>query len=161
MELAGLLSVSLARRYSESPEICADRLLISFFQFMVASDANTIPDYDSAATLDPYLVLDFDPVSSHAKKDLKDMRTALWRDHPVILLSRTRNAHSRFIKSTLQDLYIHPAPYVMDIDERPDADILDSLFQRLMGQSELPILLVGGEVVGGWADVDRYVLLPP
>ena len=122
---------------------------------MAASEANTVPNYDAAAALDPYLILDFDPVSSHAAKDLKEMRAALWRDHPVILLSRTRNAHSRFIKSTLADLYIHPAPLIMDIDQRTDADILDSLFQRLMGQSELPILLVGGEVVGGWADVER------
>ncbi|KAL7418052.1 hypothetical protein BDY24DRAFT_8704 [Mrakia frigida] len=132
-----------------------DMELASLLTFMVASEANTVPNVDPSAPLDPHLVLDFDPFSVRAKKDLREMRATLWRDHPVVFLSQTRNAHSRFIKSTLADLHIHPAPLIMDIDQRSDADTLLPLFQRLIGRSELPILLVGGELVGGWTEVDR------
>lgn len=77
-----------------------------------------------------------------------------WQEHPVLVLSKTRNAHSRFIRSTLYQLNIQPSPLFLDINERSDVDILLPIFHRLIGQSDLPVLIIGGEVVGGWYETD-------
>lgn len=55
---------------------------------------------------------------------------------------------SREVKSILTSLRLRPAPTIIDVDTRDDADVLRPLLGRVTASSELPILLVGGKPVG-------------
>ena len=55
---------------------------------------------------------------------------------------------SRELKTVLASLYLSPAPVIVDVDMRDDAEVLKPILARLTSGSDLPILLVGGKVVG-------------
>ncbi len=48
---------------------------------------------------------------------------------------------------------LHPAPTIMDVDIRDDADVLKPILLRLTSASDLPILLIGGKPVGSVTDI--------
>ena len=88
---------------------------------------------------------------------LSQLQYELWTENPVIVLSKQRNAHSRFINSELEKLHLQPKPFFVDTSSRGDTDVLVGLLDRLVGQTELPLVLVGGKAVGGWAEIDAMI----
>lgn len=48
----------------------------------------------------------------------------------------------------LTNMHLKPAPLVVEVDQREDADVLMPLLARLTHVPSLPILLIGGEAVG-------------
>lgn len=60
---------------------------------------------------------------------------------------------SREVKSILADLYLKPAPTIVDVDMRDDADVLTPILSRLTGTEELPIVLVGGKMLGSMEEI--------
>jgi glutaredoxin len=52
---------------------------------------------------------------------------------------------------------LRPPPFVMDVDTRDDVEVLAPLLARLTGQSDLPVLLVGGRPVGSVARIREMV----
>ena len=81
----------------------------------------------------------------------------LWANHPVVVLSKQRNAHSRFIKSELEKLHLEPKPFFVDTSARGDTDVLVGLLDRLVERTELPLVLVSGKAIGGWAEIDALI----
>lgn len=54
-------------------------------------------------------------------------------------------------------MYLKPAPTIIDIDVRDDADVLKPILARLTSSTELPILLVNGKPVGSIEDIRELV----
>jgi glutaredoxin-related protein len=50
-------------------------------------------------------------------------------------------------------LNLYPAPTIIDVDNRDDAEILSSMLKRLLPFPELPVLLIGGRAVGSIEEV--------
>lgn len=76
------------------------------------------------------------------------MREDVWNQHPVMLFIELRSTASRALTTIINDLNLSPPPTVFTVDDRSDATVLVPLLQRLTTSPSLPILLVGGEVIG-------------
>lgn len=48
----------------------------------------------------------------------------------------------------LANMHLKPAPLIVEIDQREDADVLLPLLTRLTHVPSLPLLLIGGQAVG-------------
>ncbi len=57
------------------------------------------------------------------------------------------------MKAILADFNLKPEPTIIEVDTREDAKILTPMLARLTSFPELPILLVGGTVVGSTEQV--------
>lgn len=68
-------------------------------------------------------------------------------------LSQLYSPKSREVKALLAGLHLKPAPTIIDVDIREDAEVLEPLVQRLTSVDELPVLLVGGKPVGDMATI--------
>jgi glutaredoxin-related protein len=53
----------------------------------------------------------------------------------------------------LKKLNLRPAPTIIDVDIRDDAEVLTPIISRLTSAPELPVLLVGGEYIGSIEDI--------
>lgn len=53
----------------------------------------------------------------------------------------------------LKKMNIRPAPMIIDVDIRDDAEVLMPIISRLTSAPEFPVLLVGGEYVGPIEDI--------
>ncbi|KAH9942384.1 uncharacterized protein BXZ73DRAFT_41357 [Epithele typhae] len=128
--------------------------------FIASLPQNMIPQtIDASHPLDPQLVLDFDTRGPHAEEELAAVMDDVWARNPVMLYSKIHSPISREIKQTLASLYLKPAPTIVEVDERPDEHVLTPLLFRLTKQRELPILLVGGKVVGAPKDIKELAVL--
>lgn len=126
--------------------------------FIASLPQNMIPAYvDPAQPLDPQLILDFDTRSPQAAEELETVVREAWTQNPVVLYSKFHSLVSREVKDILADLYLRPSPTIIDVDERPDENVLTPLLFRLTGATELPILLVGGMPVGASVQEIRYL----
>jgi hypothetical protein len=70
---------------------------------------------------------------------------------------------SREVREMVEKLNLLPGPTVFNIDERPDADVLEPLLFRLTNATSFPVLIIGGAPVGGLAEVrtmDKEGTLP-
>ena len=74
----------------------------------------------------------------------------------ILSLQQFYSPVSREVKQMLHDLYLRPAPTIIEVDQRVDEAILAPLLFRLTGKSELPILLVGGRPLGTIEEI-RYL----
>jgi glutaredoxin len=45
-------------------------------------------------------------------------------------------------------MYLKPAPTIIDVDIRDDADVLAPIIARVTSSTDLPVLLIGGKYVG-------------
>lgn len=52
------------------------------------------------------------------------------------------------MKTILAGMYLSPAPVIVDVDMRDDAEVLSPILARLTPVTDMPILLVGGKVIG-------------
>ncbi|KAH9858493.1 hypothetical protein C2E23DRAFT_717194 [Lenzites betulinus] len=131
--------------------------LAAVSSFIASLPQNVIPSsIDPSLPIDPQLVLDFDTRGPHAQEELQAVIHDVWARNPVMLYSKVHSPVSREIKQVLADLYLRPAPTIVDVDQRPDESVLVSLLFRLTSTAELPILLVGGHTVGSAKEV-RYL----
>ena len=60
---------------------------------------------------------------------------------------------SREVKGILEKLNLYPSPTIIDVDIRDDVNVLMPLLSRLTGYRELPILIVGGKLVGPMSEI--------
>jgi glutaredoxin-related protein len=128
--------------------------LAAVTSFLASLPQNVIPHtVDPSKPIDPQLVLDFDTRGFRAKEEVEAMVDDVWFRNPVFLYSKKYSSVSRDIKKILGDFHLKPAATVIDVDVRDDADILLPMLQRLTGQQELPILIIGGKVVGSADEV--------
>ncbi|TBU61735.1 hypothetical protein BD310DRAFT_975030 [Dichomitus squalens] len=136
--------------------------LAAVSSFIASLPQNMIPStVDPLRPIDPQLILDFDTRGPHAEEELQAVIQDVWTRNPVMLYSKTsatltwtsdvaqvHSPVSREVKQVLANMYLRPAPTIVDVDERPDEDVLTRLLYRLTSTSELPILLVAGRTVG-------------
>ncbi|EPQ57155.1 hypothetical protein GLOTRDRAFT_115194 [Gloeophyllum trabeum ATCC 11539] len=106
--------------------------LAAVTSFIVALPQNVIPpSVDPSKPIDPELVLDFDTRGEGARAELDEVIRDVWTRFPVILFSKYHSAASREVKAILDGMNLKPAPAIIDVDQRPDADTLAPLLYRL------------------------------
>ncbi|EMD37672.1 hypothetical protein CERSUDRAFT_114315 [Gelatoporia subvermispora B] len=144
---------------AERPQITldAEQELAAVSSFIVSLPQNVIPSsVDPSQPIDPQLVLDFDTRSPQAPEEVATVVHDVWARNPVLLYSKFHSPISRELKEMLADMYLRPAPTIIEVDQRPDEDVLAPLLFRLTSTSELPILLIGGRTVGSMQEI-RYL----
>ncbi|KAF8973018.1 hypothetical protein BDZ97DRAFT_1900855 [Flammula alnicola] len=129
--------------------------LAAVTSFLESLPQNVIPHtVDPSKPIDPQLVLDFDTRGPRVQEEVKAMVEDVWLRNPVFFYSKLYSSSSREIKSMLAELYLRPAPTIIDVDVRDDAEILMPMLRRLTSFPELPVLLIGGKPVGSLEEVN-------
>lgn len=134
--------------HSTQPQISLDpaQELAAVSSFIISLPQNVIPSFvDPSRPIDPQLVLDFDTRGPNAADEVKAVVDDVWTRNPVVLYSKFYSPVSREIKQMLDDLYLRPAPVIIEVDQRADEAVLAPLLYRLTSTSSLPILLIGGK----------------
>ncbi|KAF9063395.1 hypothetical protein BDP27DRAFT_1232217 [Rhodocollybia butyracea] len=147
-------------RSSNQPPLALtpEQELAAVSNFVSSLAANVIPPtVDPALPIDPQLVLEFDTRSTRAIEEVEVMVEDLWTRNPVLLYSKLYSPVSREIKAVLYSMNLHPAPTIIDVDIRDDAEVLKPMLLRLTSSSDLPVLLVGGKSVGSITDIREMV----
>ncbi|KAF9462437.1 hypothetical protein BDZ94DRAFT_1165919 [Collybia nuda] len=128
--------------------------LAAVSSFLASLPQNVIPlSVDPSVTIDPQLVLDFDTRNPRAQEEVQHMVDDVWSRNPIFLYSKLYSPSSREIKTMLKKMNIRPAPTIIDVDIRDDAEVLMPMMSRLTSALEFPILLVGGKYVGSIEDI--------
>jgi len=123
--------------------------LAAISSFLASLPQNHIPpSVDPSVPIDPQLVLDFDTHGPRAANEVQAMVDDVWLQNPVFLYSKRYSSVSREIKAILADMHLKPAPTIIDVDMRDDADVLTQIIVRLTSSPNLPVLLIGGKHVG-------------
>ncbi|KAI8992962.1 hypothetical protein BD414DRAFT_535548 [Trametes punicea] len=131
--------------------------LAALSNFIASLPQNVLPStVDPSQPIDPQLVLDFDTRGPRAEEELQTVVRDVWVRNPVMLYSKVHSSISREVKQLLADMYLLPAPTIVEVDERPDENVLVPLLFRLTSTNELPILLIGGRIVGSPKEI-RYL----
>ncbi|KAI0663449.1 hypothetical protein C8Q70DRAFT_906716 [Cubamyces menziesii] len=152
-----LTSTTLANNARPQISLNQTQELAAVSSFIASLPQNMIPStVDPSQSIDPQLVLDFDTRGPRAEEELQAVVHDVWARNPVMLYSKVHSPISREIKQVLADLYLRPAPTIVDVDQRPDENVLVPLLYRLTSTNELPILLVGGRTVGSPREI-RYL----
>ncbi|KAJ4490903.1 hypothetical protein J3R30DRAFT_3654002 [Lentinula aciculospora] len=139
-------------------KLTPEQELAAVSSFLASLAANVIPPtVDPSQPIDPQLVLEFDTRGTRANEEVQVMVEDVWSRNPVFLYSKLYSPISREIKATLLSMNLHLAPTIIDVDIRPDADVLKPILMRLTSLSDLPILLVGGKPVGSITEVREMV----
>ncbi|KXN82653.1 hypothetical protein AN958_02330, partial [Leucoagaricus sp. SymC.cos] len=94
--------------------------------FLASLPQNQIPSFvDPSTPIDPQLVLDFDARSPRAHQEVQAMVQDVWSRNSVFPYSRVMLFFSfAQCKSLLNSLRLKPAPTIIDVDMRDDADVL-------------------------------------
>ncbi|KAJ3906061.1 hypothetical protein F5879DRAFT_898334 [Lentinula edodes] len=146
----------LRKSSSNRPQVqlTSEQELAAVSSFLASLAANVIPSsVDPSKPIDPQLVLEFDTRGSRADEEVEVMVEDVWSRNPVFLYSKLYSPISREIKATLLSMNLYPAPTIIDVDIRPDADVLKPMLMRLTSLSDLPILIIGGKPVGSITEV--------
>lgn len=67
----------------------------------------------------------------------------------MVVVLKLYSPASRELKALLSVFHLKPKPTIVDVDIRDDAAVLAPLLARTSGVDELPLLIVGGKVIGG------------
>ncbi|RSH93831.1 hypothetical protein EHS25_006480 [Saitozyma podzolica] len=67
----------------------------------------------------------------------------------VVVFSKSYCPYSRNAKSILEKYHISPAPFVVELDQRPDTLQLQSLLMHLTGRRTVPNILFDFDTIGG------------
>ncbi|KAK0462620.1 uncharacterized protein EV420DRAFT_1619126 [Desarmillaria tabescens] len=151
-------AATLRKAYTNQPQLRLDTMqeLAAVSSFLASLPQNVIPSFvDPSLPIDPQLVVDFDPQSPRVADEIQDMIDDVWTRHPVFLYSKLYSPVSREIKAILADLYLRPAPMIMDVDVREDSAVLEPLLERVLATDDLPILLIGGHYSGELKEMIR------
>lgn len=135
-------------------KLTPEQELAAICSFIASLPQNVIPPtVDPSEPIDPQLILDFDTRSSRAAEEVQVMVEDVWTRNPVFVYSKVYSPASRELKAILKDLRLHPAPTIVDIDMRDDVEVLKPTLDRLTSMPEIPLLLIGGKVVGTMDEV--------
>ena len=135
-----LTSTTLANNARPQISLNQTQELAAVSSFIASLPQNMIPStVDPSQPIDPQLVLDFDTRGPRAEEELQAVVHDVWARNPVMLYSKVRfpparsklreasetlirlQVHSpisREIKQVLADLYLRPAPTIVDVDQR-------------------------------------------
>ncbi|KAF8635190.1 hypothetical protein AX17_003966 [Amanita inopinata Kibby_2008] len=128
--------------------------LAAVSSFLASLPQNVIPSFvDPSLPIDPQLILDFDTRGPRANQEVQAMVHDVWSRNPVFLYSKVYSSVSREVKSLLAGMHLRPAPTIIDVDIRDDVDVLIPLISRLTGNAELPVLIVGGKLLGSLPEI--------
>ncbi|KAK2464190.1 hypothetical protein APHAL10511_003647 [Amanita phalloides] len=140
--------------HREQVHLDAAQELAAVSSFLASLPHNVIPSFvDPSLPIDPQLVLDFDTRGSRAEQEVQAMVVGVWARNPVFLYSKMRSSISREVKSILSNLNLYPPPTIIDVDIRDDVHVLLPLLSRLTGHRELPVLIVGGQLIGPLSNI--------
>ncbi|KAI0084864.1 hypothetical protein BDY19DRAFT_987296 [Irpex rosettiformis] len=147
-------SESFRDNASSSLQLTPEQELAVVTSFLASLAENIIPsNVDPSRTIDPELVLDFNTRGPHAVQELEQLVADSWVHYPVVLYSKLHSPVSRDLKKILSNLNLKPSPTVIEVEDRPDEDVLKPLLLRLTKSNELPILLIGGKTVGTFEEI--------
>lgn len=121
--------------------------------FITSSTANSLPPVDPTETLDPSIILDFDPTSPNAKQDLQFLHDEINSLYPIVLFGQMRDPWHREVRAILAEYKITPAPLLVDVDQRRDHTVFSAILARLFGTDELPLLVLNGVSIGSYHKV--------
>ncbi|KAF8893505.1 hypothetical protein BD779DRAFT_1467838 [Infundibulicybe gibba] len=128
--------------------------LAAISSFLASLPQNSLPStIDPSVPIDPQLVLDFDTRGPRAAVEVQAMVEEVWQRNPVFLYAKHYSSSSREVKNIIASMHLHPAPTIIDVDTRDDAEVLKATITRLTSSAELPVLLVGGRSVGSVANI--------
>ncbi|KIP06967.1 hypothetical protein PHLGIDRAFT_90155 [Phlebiopsis gigantea 11061_1 CR5-6] len=138
-------------------QLTPEQELAAVTSFLASLPQNVIPsNVDPSLPIDPQLVLDFDTRSSQAMTEVAQLEHDAWVRYPVVLYSKMHSPTSRDMEKMLLELNLLPGPAIIQVEYRPDEEVLKPLLHRLTGSNELPLLLIGGKVIGTAQEV-RYM----
>jgi len=122
--------------------------LAAVSSFIISLPAqNVIPQtVDPSKPIDPQLVLDFDTRTDGAVAEMKQLEHDVWESNPVVLYYSKPSAAARELRSIIDSYYLDPAPVMIELHNRHDAEVLEPLLERITSSS-LPILLIHGQPV--------------
>jgi hypothetical protein len=75
--------------------------------------------------------------------------------YPVVLFGQMRDPYYREMRKLFSGYIVHPAPLVVEVDQRADQEIILGLLQRLLGIKELPVLMLDGQSAGPWTQIQE------
>ena len=108
---------------------------------------------DPTETLDPSIILGFDPTSPNAKQDLQFLHDEINSLYPIVLFGQMRDPWHREVRAILAEYKITPAPLLVDVDQRRDHTVFSAILARLFGTDELPLLVLNGVSIGSYHKV--------
>ncbi|KAF8678449.1 hypothetical protein RHS04_05265 [Rhizoctonia solani] len=112
-------------------------------------------------TIDPQqqipadVMLDFDTRSDFAQLEVDDLVQDTWMRNPVVIFSKVHSPQGRDLKKIFASYKLKPAPVIFDVDQREDAAVLEPVLYRLIGETSLPIVLLGGRSIGSPSDITK------
>jgi len=130
-------------------QLTPEQELAAVTTFLASLPQNVIPsNVDPSKQIDPQLVLDFDTRSPQALTELAQLEHDAWVRYPVVLYSKAHSPLSRDLEKIILELNLLPGPAIIPVEYRPDEEVLKPLLERLTGVPELPVLLIGGKIIG-------------
>ncbi|KAI5450082.1 hypothetical protein NCC49_003709 [Naganishia albida] len=128
----------------------------ALISFITSTSNNALPaTLDPSLPLDPQLVLDFDFTRPSARADLSALVADTFAMYPVVLFGQMRDPYYREMRKLFSGYVVHPAPLVVEVDQRADEEIILALLQRLLGIKELPVLMLNGQSAGTWPQIQE------
>ncbi|CAE6469781.1 unnamed protein product [Rhizoctonia solani] len=106
------------------------------------------------STIDPQqqipadVMLDFDTRSDFAQLEVDDLVQDTWMRNPIVIFSKVHSPQGRDLKKIFASYKLKPAPVIFEVDQREDASVLEPALYRLIGETSLPIVLLGGRSIG-------------
>ncbi|CDZ98218.1 Glutaredoxin and related proteins [Phaffia rhodozyma] len=142
--------------------------LAGLFHFLVSTSYGSLPALALSSKYVPATmplaaewILDFNP-GQHAGPD-RDQALALfekevWEGEAKLVLLGRRKFGGPWLneveKILIDDLKVLPGEILtIDLDSRVDAEVLEPVFTRLIGEMSFPSILLGGTPIGGFEDV--------
>jgi len=123
--------------------------LAAVVHFITALANNALTGVDPSQPVPAELLVDFNIRSGdRARAELEDMVQNTWFEHPVVVFSMIHSPRAREVKKIVEDYKLLPLPVIIEVDERRDSEVMIPLIQRVTGQDDFPILLVGGQAMG-------------
>ncbi|CAE7202937.1 unnamed protein product [Rhizoctonia solani] len=113
------------------------------------------------STIDPQqqipadVMLDFDTRSDFAQLEVDDLVQDTWMRNPVVIFSKVHSPQGRDLKKIFASYKLKPAPVIFEVDQREDAAVLEPVLYRLIGETSLPIVLLGGRSIGSPANIAK------
>ncbi|KAJ9125071.1 hypothetical protein QFC22_000024 [Naganishia vaughanmartiniae] len=128
----------------------------ALISFITSTTNNALPaTLDVLEPLDPQLVLDFDYTRPTALEDLAALVHDTYTMYPVVLFGQMRDPYYREMRKLFSAYVVNPPPLVVEVDQRADEEVLVGLLKRLLGITELPVLMLNGESPGSWPRIQN------
>ncbi|KAG6831769.1 hypothetical protein H0H92_007921 [Tricholoma furcatifolium] len=122
--------------------------------YMVTEDADRVLTNDG---LDPLEPLNMTAYAGEEEINWPGMVKKLNIKYPVIVFSKCHvesfHRYSRRAKKLLETYNLQPAPKIIEVDLRPDDDVIKAILGRLTGHYTFPNIFLRGRSIGGSDDL--------